>query len=117
MAQTTHQSRTPPQNCLRAECLRQHTQHGCVDVSIEHHGVPAGRTRGCAQQRPCLGGGFSACCTRLKLTGLSPGAETQTRPVSYTHLRAHETDSYLVCRLLLEKKKKKTRKTIHRTHK
>src|SRR5665647_1150715 len=27
-------------------------------------------------------------------------------PVSYTHLRAHETDSYLVCRLLLEKKKK-----------
>ena len=27
--------------------------------------------------------------------------------VSYTHLRAHETDSYLVCRLLLEKKKKR----------
>ena len=29
----------------------------------------------------------------------------KTTPVSYTHLRAHETDSYLVCRLLLEKKK------------
>ena len=28
-------------------------------------------------------------------------------PVSYTHLRAHETDSYLVCRLLLEKKTSK----------
>ena len=28
-------------------------------------------------------------------------------PVSYTHLRAHETDSYLVCRLLLEKKRKR----------
>src|SRR5680860_1838313 len=27
-----------------------------------------------------------------------------TVSVSYTHLRAHETDSYLVCRLLLEKK-------------
>ena len=27
-------------------------------------------------------------------------------PVSYTHLRAHETLRYLVCRLLLEKKKK-----------
>src|SRR5664279_3599573 len=26
-------------------------------------------------------------------------------PVSYTHLRAHETDSYLVCRLMLDKKK------------
>ena len=32
---------------------------------------------------------------------------TSFRTVSYTHLRAHETDSYLVCRLLLEKKKKK----------
>ena len=28
-------------------------------------------------------------------------------PVSYTHLRAHETVLDLVCRLLLEKKKKK----------
>eukprot|EP00831_Metopus_contortus_P075486 TRINITY_DN69258_c0_g1_i1.p2 TRINITY_DN69258_c0_g1~~TRINITY_DN69258_c0_g1_i1.p2 ORF type:complete len:150 (+),score=42.68 TRINITY_DN69258_c0_g1_i1:123-572(+) len=27
-------------------------------------------------------------------------------PVSYTHLRAHETSLHLVCRLLLEKKKK-----------
>ena len=32
-------------------------------------------------------------------------ANAITRAVSYTHLRAHETDSYLVCRLLLEKKK------------
>src|SRR5680860_567993 len=28
---------------------------------------------------------------------------TTAESVSYTHLRAHETDSYLVCRLLLEK--------------
>src|SRR5678816_3657369 len=28
-----------------------------------------------------------------------------TYPVSYTHLRAHETPEHLVCRLLLEKKK------------
>src|SRR5664279_4014573 len=34
--------------------------------------------------------------------------------VSYTHLRAHETDSYLVCRLLLEKKKKSRRKKLKR---
>src|SRR5665647_295867 len=27
--------------------------------------------------------------------------ERHCPPVSYTHLRAHETDSYLVCRLLL----------------
>ena len=34
-----------------------------------------------------------------------------TEPVSYTHLRAHETVLDLVCRLLLEKKKKKNMKT------
>ena len=31
-------------------------------------------------------------------------------PVSYTHLRAHETKANLVCRLLLEKKKQKNKK-------
>src|SRR5665647_235908 len=40
----------------------------------------------------------------------STSVKDTTRTVSYTHLRAHETDSYLVCRLLLEKKKKKTYK-------
>src|SRR5664279_5825115 len=34
----------------------------------------------------------------------------QHQSVSYTHLRAHETDSYLVCRLLLEKKKTQKKK-------
>ena len=33
--------------------------------------------------------------------------------VSYTHLRAHETVLDLVCRLLLEKKKHKQKKTTH----
>ena len=37
--------------------------------------------------------------------------------VSYTHLRAHETDSYLVCRLLLEKKKQKKQKKINKKKK
>src|SRR5450756_283110 len=38
----------------------------------------------------------------------APGALAQVRviAVSYTHLRAHETRHDLVCRLLLEKKKK-----------
>src|SRR5450756_2880119 len=34
------------------------------------------------------------------------------KPVSYTHLRAHETRHDLVCRLLLEKKKKKKAKKL-----
>ena len=33
-------------------------------------------------------------------------------PVSYTHLRAHETGRNLVCRLLLEKKKKQKHKKL-----
>eukprot|EP00831_Metopus_contortus_P002058 TRINITY_DN10763_c0_g1_i1.p2 TRINITY_DN10763_c0_g1~~TRINITY_DN10763_c0_g1_i1.p2 ORF type:complete len:125 (+),score=26.91 TRINITY_DN10763_c0_g1_i1:164-538(+) len=41
-----------------------------------------------------------------------------SKPVSYTHLRAHETSLHLVCRLLLEKKKKTTfqRGCLSRTH-
>ena len=34
-------------------------------------------------------------------------SNTNPNTVSYTHLRAHETGRNLVCRLLLEKKKKK----------
>ena len=35
------------------------------------------------------------------------------RPVSYTHLRAHETGRNLVCRLLLEKKKTTQKAKMH----
>src|SRR5450759_4350422 len=42
-----------------------------------------------------------ASCFQLKSSGLT------IITVSYTHLRAHETRHDLVCRLLLEKKKKK----------
>eukprot|EP00825_Cyclidium_porcatum_P004956 TRINITY_DN12366_c0_g1_i2.p5 TRINITY_DN12366_c0_g1~~TRINITY_DN12366_c0_g1_i2.p5 ORF type:complete len:166 (+),score=22.51 TRINITY_DN12366_c0_g1_i2:1601-2098(+) len=40
--------------------------------------------------------------------GIAVVAVAPCTPVSYTHLRAHETRHDLVCRLLLEKKKKKT---------
>src|SRR5664279_656974 len=43
----------------------------------------------------------------LELLSESADSDSRSTSVSYTHLRAHETDSYLVCRLLLEKKKKK----------
>src|SRR5450756_2742490 len=38
---------------------------------------------------------------------LPAGVDIEIKPVSYTHLRAHETRHDLVCRLLLEKKKQK----------
>src|SRR5450759_2549598 len=55
---------------------------------------------------PCKGGAFQwvrippgNCSSRKQ-------PEQSWRSVSYTHLRAHETRHDLVCRLLLEKKKK-----------
>ena len=44
---------------------------------------------------------------RLKIATLDKGwcDKDEILPVSYTHLRAHETVLDLVCRLLLEKKK------------
>src|SRR5665647_3841311 len=69
----------------------QHAQRG----RIEHHQL--GKTSGYLTGQAALLG---------LLAQRSPGGVDDADPVSYTHLRAHETDSYLVCRLLLEKKKK-----------
>src|SRR5678810_772602 len=46
---------------------------------------------------------YGCCELELRCSNSDPNAA----PVSYTHLRAHETGRNLVCRLLLEKKKKK----------
>src|SRR5450756_2780150 len=55
---------------------------------------------------------WARCVAPSGMTGtlLSPPRLTPRRrsAVSYTHLRAHETRHDLVCRLLLEKKKKNT---------
>ena len=40
-----------------------------------------------------------------------PADEMSFRPVSYTHIRAHETVLDLVCRLLLEQQKNNTQQT------
>src|SRR5680860_1703148 len=74
------------------------------------------RPRVAAEMRPPMGGSGVAAITRLPPETVAGCAGAVVRtwyrfdrncspPVSYTHLRAHETDSYLVCRLLLEKKK------------
>eukprot|EP00656_Telonema_subtile_P013922 TRINITY_DN17078_c0_g2_i1.p1 TRINITY_DN17078_c0_g2~~TRINITY_DN17078_c0_g2_i1.p1 ORF type:complete len:471 (+),score=-5.35 TRINITY_DN17078_c0_g2_i1:142-1554(+) len=44
----------------------------------------------------------------------SPPTFIRNTPVSYTHLRAHETVLDLVCRLLLEKKKQKNKKKLRK---
>src|SRR5674476_1635594 len=48
----------------------------------------------------------SSCATQGSPTFKRTTFRRTVIPVSYTHLRAHETGRNLVCRLLLEKKKK-----------
>ena len=50
------------------------------------------------------------------LFALVGAAPASAQPVSYTHLRAHETVLDLVCRLLLEKKKTQRHNIRPRTH-
>src|SRR5665647_3808582 len=70
--------------------------HFPAHPKAEWRGLPGGRFDP-DRHRPRPLAGRDADLVRLR----------RPEPVSYTHLRAHETDSYLVCRLLLEKKKKK----------
>ena len=65
--------------------------------------------------RAATGAGRRNGVARRALPGVDVGvaAARDVAPVSYTHLRAHETVLDLVCRLLLEKKKNTT--TLHHT--
>src|SRR5665647_882247 len=62
-----------------------------VDIVRDRHGVPHIYAGSVADAYFALG--FVHAQDRLW--------QMEMNPVSYTHLRAHETDSYLVCRLLL----------------
>src|SRR5674536_124770 len=84
---------------------------GCTAVLPDLFGTPgrdplvAGLTERVAGLRTIVG----ACVSReftVLATGRSSPITGWLRAVSYTHLRAHETPEHLVCRLLLEKKKK-----------
>eukprot|EP00658_Telonema_sp_P-2_P032529 TRINITY_DN24067_c0_g2_i1.p1 TRINITY_DN24067_c0_g2~~TRINITY_DN24067_c0_g2_i1.p1 ORF type:complete len:180 (+),score=52.82 TRINITY_DN24067_c0_g2_i1:155-694(+) len=73
----------------------------------------------CSMYGLCKGNWDFVCCVfgspnqwRWEMNGCPPGSNPDPDPVSYTHLRAHETPEHLVCRLLLEKKKKNTKKNI-----
>src|SRR5680860_1834632 len=73
---------------------------------------PHARSRWTTEERGCPSHGYLDHHPSHPLKLLRPQAPgppynpcPRPGPVSYTHLRAHETDSYLVCRLLLEKKK------------
>ena len=57
-----------------------------------------------------------AVCLGMDMEAGTSGAMRTLEPVSYTHLRAHETVLDLVCRLLLEKKNKRNKKKNKKTN-
>ena len=66
---------------------------------------PSGETKNVAvlcHPHPLYGGSMHDGVLQIAASAL---LEHDITAVSYTHLRAHETLRYLVCRLLLEKKK------------
>src|SRR5450756_1227961 len=66
------------------------------------YGARPGRMNGCRALTACQVRRADARSSE-RWPAREPGAGSA--PVSYTHLRAHETRHDLVCRLLLEKKK------------
>src|SRR5674536_383830 len=58
--------------------------------------------------RKPIGPGRGGVGANVALSRTAGSVLTTPMPVSYTHLRAHETPEQLVCRLLLEKKIKTT---------
>ena len=80
-------------------CIRDRTGHAYNEQGLANRVTPDSLP---PVEWLTYGSGYLA---GMKLGGTPLVEYTRDRPVSYTHLRAHETDSYLVCRLLLEKKK------------
>eukprot|EP00658_Telonema_sp_P-2_P083233 TRINITY_DN8960_c0_g1_i1.p1 TRINITY_DN8960_c0_g1~~TRINITY_DN8960_c0_g1_i1.p1 ORF type:complete len:396 (-),score=78.03 TRINITY_DN8960_c0_g1_i1:70-1257(-) len=72
---------------------------------VSKRGLPVLMALLSQHHNPCP---FTPLHTKLShfLARLFGGTTNTTMSVSYTHLRAHETPEHLVCRLLLEKKKK-----------
>src|SRR5665648_1159306 len=73
----------------------------CKSTNASINGLPS-RKKKCRKTASFPLAPRSFSCEPIENTGIV------LIPVSYTHLRAHETRHDLVCRLLLEKKKKST---------
>eukprot|EP00658_Telonema_sp_P-2_P031516 TRINITY_DN23560_c0_g1_i1.p1 TRINITY_DN23560_c0_g1~~TRINITY_DN23560_c0_g1_i1.p1 ORF type:complete len:104 (-),score=14.70 TRINITY_DN23560_c0_g1_i1:21-332(-) len=94
--------------CIRDSCIRNAEEihesflEGCVALSQVDLGPLSVVGGGCPVVS--IGPKFLAG-SGIRTLDLSPLCTIAEIPVSYTHLRAHETPEHLVCRLLLEKKK------------
>ena len=88
-----HHPVTPAIRFLRAHKI----EHTAMQYPYEEHG-------GTAHSAECLGIDEHQIVKTIVLINEYKKGLIVLMPVPYTHLRAHETDSYIVCRLLLETK-------------
>src|SRR5678809_1808744 len=95
--------RLPSDDPLRCDCwkrqARSYTGSGVLTAGTRNDSPAMASTTGVEAA------GLSNSPSHLAMTTVA--RQLPTTSVSYTHLRAHETGRNLVCRLLLEKKKKK----------
>ena len=86
-----------------------------VKTSLDLHEILAEDTPAIWQSRPVAGGETGKSLREMVERAAALKAERlDQKPVSYTHLRAHETVLDLVCRLLLEKKKHTSTNAVRR---
>src|SRR5660397_253097 len=103
-------------------CIRDRLCSADSRTHRQQHLLPARGPRTCPPWRPRPPPGLQLPAVRPKWRLLKKmrwwlwwnhfpwGLGCTPTPVSYTHLRAHETKAKLVCRRMLEKKKKKKKK-------
>src|SRR5665254_3819 len=92
-------------NFIGNQLLSGHTQScGCLHSEMLSK---RSKTHGLSKNRACaIWYGMMRRCYNKEQSGYERYGGRGITAVSYTHLRAHETPEHLVCRLLLEKKKK-----------
>eukprot|EP00657_Telonema_sp_P-1_P005863 TRINITY_DN23640_c0_g1_i1.p1 TRINITY_DN23640_c0_g1~~TRINITY_DN23640_c0_g1_i1.p1 ORF type:complete len:120 (-),score=38.54 TRINITY_DN23640_c0_g1_i1:10-369(-) len=93
------------------DCIMHLRRLSALYVSILHLNLKMYSLKQASEKAPSNSGSFESCFWNNSLAELPrralPASSNAVNPVSYTHLRAHETVLDLVCRLLLEKKKNK----------
>src|SRR5674536_129992 len=94
-------------------CTRRRTGHWLATSSTSSASRSLTRTTRTASSATSTSSPTRACRRWTSRRSVPTGTRTPT-PVSYTHLRAHETPEHLVCRLLLEKKKTKQKQHINK---
>ena len=112
---------TPPRRCTSSKSTCRNRRKRLFPTIAAHEKRARNGCKGARHARTDDLRG-AVCRGRFSPDGNRQGASSvawkyaRSVPVSYTHLRAHETGRNLVCRLLLEKKKNLKKNTKKKTN-